>query len=344
MKKIILLFAILLITSFAYSYYADFVIYNAGILYVDGIEAETSGGTISFNSEIYMGNNYWGDGYPIPVTDYVVIDDIKADGTRFGMTIANVDGYDMITATRDHDGIGGSDTPLLTIVGDLALSGDLTVGGTESYSASMYFAGNAVAQVMETASIPLCVKNFTQGTSLDGFTFDAGSTAGITVYADYAGTVAGTVLATSTHGLTTGDIISIRGTTNYNGIFQVTVVDGTHFYFTDTWVADDGASDFEEPSHLIASQGTNIKYDVLYALSASEAGGAGSTFLWQVYVNTTASAETIISRKFANNDVGSVTGCGEIIVSSGDWVFLTIQSGGTNNVTMNYGCLKVSQD
>ena len=67
---------------------------------------------------------------------------------------------------------------------------------------------------------------------LSGWTFYVGSKGDITAFADYDGTVSGTVKATTgaAHGFTTGDIVTITGTTNYNGLFVVTVVDGTNFY------------------------------------------------------------------------------------------------------------------
>lgn len=68
----------------------------------------------------------------------------------------------------------------------------------------------------------------------------AGTATNITAFANYGGTVSGTVKATSaSHGLVTGDMATIAGTTSYNGDFSVTKVDANNFYFTDTWVADD---------------------------------------------------------------------------------------------------------
>jgi len=62
----------------------------------------------------------------------------------------------------------------------------------------------------------------------------------ITAFANYGGTVVGTVKATSaTHGFATNDIVTISGTTNYNGTYSVTKISANEFYFTDTWVADD---------------------------------------------------------------------------------------------------------
>lgn len=59
----------------------------------------------------------------------------------------------------------------------------------------------------------------------------------ITAFADAGG---GEVQATSaSHGFVTGDVVTITGTTNYNGTFVVTKVNDNAFKFTDTWVADD---------------------------------------------------------------------------------------------------------
>lgn len=63
----------------------------------------------------------------------------------------------------------------------------------------------------------------------------------ISAFADYSGTVSGAVLCTTatSHNLTTGDLVEISDTTNYDGDHEVTRVSTTTFYFTDTWVADD---------------------------------------------------------------------------------------------------------
>jgi len=58
----------------------------------------------------------------------------------------------------------------------------------------------------------------------------------ITAFADYSGTVAGTVKATSVaHGLTGTSTKMISGTTDYNGSKSITVIDVDSFYFTATW-------------------------------------------------------------------------------------------------------------
>lgn len=59
----------------------------------------------------------------------------------------------------------------------------------------------------------------------------------ISAFADNSGSVAGTVIATTTtaHNYITGDAIRIRGTKNYDGEYTITVTDTTHFYFTSTF-------------------------------------------------------------------------------------------------------------
>lgn len=64
------------------------------------------------------------------------------------------------------------------------------------------------------------------------------ATGAITAFADYSGTVAGAVKVTdASHGLITGNSITIAGTTNYNGTYTITSIDSDTFYITATWVA-----------------------------------------------------------------------------------------------------------
>lgn len=65
----------------------------------------------------------------------------------------------------------------------------------------------------------------------------------ITAFADYGSTVYGTVKGSCIgHGLVTGMYLDITGSTNYNGEHYITRIDNDSFYFTDTWVSNDGAS------------------------------------------------------------------------------------------------------
>lgn len=64
---------------------------------------------------------------------------------------------------------------------------------------------------------------------------DTGSVAAV---ADYSSTVAGTILITTTenpHSQRTGSLVTLSGTTDYDGTYEITSVDDTHFYVTATW-------------------------------------------------------------------------------------------------------------
>ena len=57
--------------------------------------------------------------------------------------------------------------------------------------------------------------------------------------ADYSATVPGTILITdTTHGLSTGDVITIAATSSYNGTFIINRVDANTFYIYRGWVSD----------------------------------------------------------------------------------------------------------
>ena len=66
----------------------------------------------------------------------------------------------------------------------------------------------------------------------------SGSNGTISSFENYGGTVTGTVLANSpSHGLLTGDSITIAGSTNFNATETITRIDDNSFYFTATWAS-----------------------------------------------------------------------------------------------------------
>jgi len=79
----------------------------------------------------------------------------------------------------------------------------------------------------------------------------------ITAFAN-AGNGEVTVTATA-HGFTTDDIVTISGTTSYNGTFNITRVDADNFKITDTWVADDAAGTASQEKFLDVTR-NKIRY------------------------------------------------------------------------------------
>jgi hypothetical protein len=97
----------------------------------------------------------------------------------------------------------------------------------------------------------------------------------ITAFADYSGTQAGTVKATTdeAHGLSTGYEVIIFGTTNYNGSYAITVIDSTSFYFTATWVSNDATGEWVYNWVVVQDDTGNMK-----AVAAVDNGDGTVTF------------------------------------------------------------------
>lgn len=248
-----------------------------------------------------------------------------------GKVVVTFNNIDAITVDSSGD---------LVIGGNLEIGGNLSVAGTESKEGEMYWNDNSTATTMETANTPLAIIFATTGQE-NGFTFDAGSTGGITAYSDGGG---GTVdVADVAHGLVTGDIVAIRGTTNYNGVFEVTLIDADNFTITDTWVNDNGASDWEEGSYLQLTAGTSEVFEVDYNFSVQKAAGSSSAVIIKAYIDATAQNKSIAEITIAGTDIEN-PGSGEIFtMSAGDRLWFSVTSSTTNNLTFKYGNVRVVQ-
>ena len=150
----------------------------------------------------------------------------------------------------------------------------------------MYIYNNSTATVIDTANTPIALRQITTGL-VSGFTFVAGHYYAMDSFADYSGTVAGTVRLDDmfTHGFYTGNIITISGTTNYNGIFKVTVIDASSFYITATWAGDDGASECYRGASLTALSDSAGVYTSTWQMTTAPAGACELCF--KVNINET---------------------------------------------------------
>ncbi|MCK4815074.1 hypothetical protein KA005_04830, partial [bacterium] len=167
----------------------------------------------------------------------------------------------------------------------------------------------------------------------NNFTFDAGSTGAITAFADGTG---GTVLVSSAgHGLSNGDVITIRGTTNYNGAFAVSAVTTDNFKIIDTWVNDNGASDWDQGASLTVGAGADGLYPAFWQMSTAPA--AACTLIFKMYINTTPQNKSSAERKFSQNDYGSASSSSILDVSEGDIIWLSVQSDDVASVTNKHG-------
>ena len=101
------------------------------------------------------------------------------------------------------------------------------------------------------------------------------STTAITAFADYTGTVADTTKVTAgTHGLSTGDIVRISGTTSYNGQFNITKIDANDFHIFIAFVADDATG---EVINVTSKAQTGALFKIVYSGAIPSQAGALDT-------------------------------------------------------------------
>ncbi len=188
----------------------------------------------------------------------------------------------------------------------------------------MHLHDNATVTTVNTVDIPHLVQGLFVEQIADGFTFNAGSTGPISAFADYSGTVAGTVKATDVaHGLATGAILSQSGTTNYNGIFTITVIDVDNYYFTDAWVADDATGNWYEGDNLVVDVGSGGIYFLnLHGFGSS--AGANKTFEFELYKNATPQENVEAQVRFSSGDIQTIGGGGIVTLADGDIITLGI--------------------
>jgi len=86
---------------------------------------------------------------------------------------------------------------------------------------------------------------------------DASVGKAITTFADAGG---GEVQATCTHGGSTDDIFTITDTTNFEGTYNITKVDSTHFKFTATWVSTPGETGIASQEKFIDLTRNKIRF------------------------------------------------------------------------------------
>lgn len=224
--------------------------------------------------------------------------------------------------------------------------------GTTGAGAVNYLGSSAYGSVgisgggeftIDTINAWHALSSFTAGGTVGNATVNQGLDGAITAYADYSGTVAGTVLATSAaHGLTTGDWLTQTGTTNYNGVFQITVVDAGTYYFVDTWVADDGASTFHHGSHIVVDQRGD--YAISAAFSAASAG-INKVFDFAIFKNGTIVTGSKIQRKFATGgDVGAFPMAALVTVEKNDVLYFVMRNiTDATNITISEGNLVLTK-
>lgn len=195
----------------------------------------------------------------------------------------------------------------------------------DNYYAEMYQYENSTATTIGTQDVYHAINDFGAG-MLSGFTFVPGIEGSIASVADYSGTVAGTILITDvSHGLETGDIITVHATTNYNGTYEITKVTNDTFYVTATYVATE-TGEWAMGSYLLTGSGSDGVYRVSFSLSAYPAN-PNENFKFELNKNTDALDNTAAERLFGNtSDYGVSAGKGIISLAGGDRIWLSVMN------------------
>lgn len=227
----------------------------------------------------------------------------------------------------------------LTVTDDAANEKiDITITGAGAigrYAEAHISGGGAIT--VDTQNEWHAVTGFTSDNA-SGITFNAGSTGAITAYADAGG---GQVTVTSAgHGLSTGDIITITGSTNYNDIFEISNVGVNDFEITAVWAGNDGAGTWRNGSNFV------IVAAAVYLLTWQISGQAAlnnKIFRFTISVNDTAITEGMQRRKFATGgDVGSISGSFVADVSVGDIIaFNLANETDATNITIGQATMNI---
>ena len=265
-----------------------------------------------------------------PATMDVGIEMISASGKMiYGI---DMDAADMTTADlRLNKGalINNSHADSLLITEAVTvIDGELIVTGNSTKYAGMYMYESTGTQVVRAASEYYAVDGEFGAGDLNGFTFVAGSEGEI---ADIASIAAGdsTAYSDATHGLTTGDYITVSSV-NHAGTVQVVVIDADSFHTSIDFVGDETGT-WNEGDYLLAGTGTAGKYLLNLAMTIS-AGAAAKEFKFEPVVNTTDKDECAFQFTTQGSAHNAGAGAGIITIAEGDriWVKFEGLTDGTN--------------
>ena len=191
--------------------------------------------------------------------------------------------------------------------------------------AEMYQHENTNATVIQAQNAWHLLKEFSQGNVGSHWEFGAGKQLSITAYADNGDSK--TRVTSAAHGMSNGHVVSIAGTTNYDGIYVIEQIAENTFVIDIAYVADDGASTGEQGSYLkcIGTESGGYYYcDFSITITPAQ---NNDVLEGTIYKNATHSNNIEIQRKTATAADYGVASCGGILsIATGDIVTLSIRN------------------
>lgn len=188
---------------------------------------------------------------------------------------------------------------------------------------------NSTPTVIGESGTPVGVRLMSSNKAVN-FTFDAGSTGAIASFADGGG--GQVVVGTVAHGLLDGEIISITGTTNYNGVFVVQNKADDTYEITVAFNGDDGAANWYQASSMTVGALGAGDYAITYAVNA-ESAAANKSFGWHMYINDAEDERSHSDRNFTGSAIEqNVAGTTMVTLAANDilWLAVTGLSDGTD--------------
>jgi len=171
--------------------------------------------------------------------------------------------------------------------------------------------------------------------NLGNMTKQSGATGSITAFADYSGTVPGTISATSAgHGRSTGDIVVINLTSapnDYSGVYEITVIDADTFYFTNAGWNATTTGQWQLPGALVVGANTDAIFEVsIYITIKPES--ANSEYDVALFVNDTVQDNiysTVKTLLTTDTVVAGSSGLANLVTD--DVVFFAFRNNSNNN-------------
>lgn len=195
---------------------------------------------------------------------------------------------------------------------------------------NMHIHDNTTNTVIYTADTPHYIFGLFSSVIELGLTFSAGFDGAIASFSDYSSTVPGAVLANdASHGLSTDQGITINNSADYNGAFNITVVDSNNFYFTDTFVGDETAN-WQKGDCMRVDPGSNGPLGITIAGFGLGTTGGTDAFEWEIYQQTPGSDPVPIENAevketfTGSTNPTSFTGIGSLSVGDGDEVCIAM--------------------
>lgn len=203
---------------------------------------------------------------------------------------------------------------------------DLSSDGARQGEMTAYSLGTALG--IASANVYHGVYGLSAGT-LSGWTFDAGRVVDSNIVNEIDGSPQLRIETSATHGLTTGDIVTLSGMNNsgHDGPTAITVISTTIFSCDDiAYVAGAGSSSgaVVEPAYLEADSTAGGSYLCNMSVSGQSAVST-KTYKFEMFINATDQDTIVAEITPGSTATASGSSAGFLTIAEGDRVWLAVE-------------------